>query len=77
MERGRAPNGIGFIERQRIELDDARIALQRAKRDLAFDRQVKEPAWRGRANTDACFRTLGQDGVDDFDGTRGVPEAVP
>jgi len=59
------------------DLDDPRVALQRAEGHLAFDGEVEQPSWSGRPHADACFRTLRQDRVDDLDAAGGVAEAVP
>ncbi len=58
------------------DLHDAGIALERRVGDLALDRQVEQPPWRGRPDTDPGFGPLGEDGVDHLDAARGVAESV-
>ena len=72
-----AADGVRFVERQRVNLHDARVGLERAEGDLAFDRQVEQPPRRGRADADARLGPPGEDRVDDFDDARGVAEAMP
>ena len=50
------------------DLHDAGVAFERAVGDLALDGEVEQPARRRRADADARFGTLRQDGVDDLDG---------
>ena len=76
VKRRGAADRVGLVQRQRVDLDDAGVAFERAEGDLAFDGQVEQPARRGRADADARFGTLGEDGVDDLDGARGVAEAM-
>ena len=76
VKRLRAANGIGLVERERIDLHDAGVAFERAEGDLPLDGEIEEPAWSRGADTDSCFRPLGQDRVDDLDRARGVTESV-
>src|SRR5207248_11774415 len=72
-----AADGIRFVQRERIDLYDARVGLERAERDLALDGQVEQPPRGGRADADARLRASGEDRVNDFDDACGVAEAMP
>src|SRR5204862_6696981 len=52
MERRSAADRIRFVERQRVDLDDARIGLERAECDLPFDGEVEEPPGGGGPDAD-------------------------
>ena len=55
VERRRATDAVGLVERQRVDLHDAGVGLQRAEGDLAFDRQVEQPSRRRGADADPGF----------------------
>ena len=76
VERRGAADAVGLVERQPVHLHDAGVAFEGAVRHLALDREVEEPARRRRADADPHFGTFGQDGVDDLDRARRVPESV-
>jgi hypothetical protein len=76
VEGGGSPDAVRFIQGQRVRLNDAGITLQRAVTDLSFDGEVEQPTRCGRSDADAGFGTLGQDGVDDLDGARGVTKPM-
>ena len=67
VEGGGAPDAVRFIQRQRVRLNDAGVTFERAVVTF-LDGQVEQPARCRRADADARFGTLGQDGVDDLDG---------
>ena len=68
----------GLIEeiRVRVDLHHAGVRLEVAEGDAALDRGVKEPPGSRRPHTDARFRPLVENGVDDLDHARGMAEPV-
>ena len=54
---------------QRVGLHDAGVALERAIGDFPLDGQVEQPSGSGGSHAYPRFGTLGENRVDNLDGT--------
>ena len=64
---GCAPDRVGLVERERVYLDDRRVAFERGVGDFAFDGEVEQPPRRRGPDADARFRPFRENGVDHLD----------
>ena len=76
VERRGPPHGLGLVEPEAVDLDDAGVALGRLEIDGRAEGQVEDPPLRAGSDHDRDVRAAVPEGVDDLDLARRVAEAV-